>query len=356
MENDNTPLVRVSCSDINNVIKIFFTGISYNFTQVATHTCTVNGLQSFEFTNPVIDGNFFVQTTETKNGDESIPSELPLSTTFLIDTTPPPDPSSIVLFPNPAANGMGVDLQLSGIQWGAIVTVQGMTCETPAPFSGIVNCVGTVGQNGLDGTNNTISISDLAGTNTNTSTGLIVDNDAPSPPIINPINEVDTSITGTAEIDSEILVSGATCSNNPILTDSGGVQEEAPSLGKPGDVITATATDGVGNISNVSLPVIVSGTDNTPPNAPTMNAISNISTVITGTAEVESRITLTNASCSNSPIITNNNGGWSCTLSSSLSAGTQVSATATDAANNTSAATMVTVSTSSAIIFSSGFE
>ena len=355
--NDNTPYVKVYCSEVNNVIKIFFTGFSYNFTQVASHTCTVNGQESFNFVNPVLDGSFKVQTTESKNGFESIPSELPVFNTFFIDTGTPPDPTSISLAPNPAKNGDTVVLNLTGIKWGAHVSVVGMTCSpAAATIDGFIDCSGVVGQNGLDGTNNTITISSNGNLNTNTSTGLIVDNDAPLPPVINPVSDVDTSITGTAEVDSVIAVSGATCSNTPVQTNNSGNWSCSTSGLIAGTVVTATATDGVGNISNASMPVTISGTDNTPPNAPTINAISDISTVITGTAEVASRITLSNASCSNSPVITNNNGDWSCTLVSSLSAGTQVSATATDAANNTSAATVITVTASSAIIFVSGFE
>ncbi len=354
--NDNTPLVRVSCSEPNNTIKLFFTGGSYNFTQVASHLCTVTGLQDFAFTNPVQDGDFFVQTTETKNGDESVPSELPFAASFFINTAPPPDPTSIQLNPNPAANGTAVGLFLSGIQWGAIVTITGMTCETPAPISGFVNCLGTVGQNGLDGTNNTISIANTGNINTNTSTGLIVDNDAPAPPVINPINEADNSITGTAEVNSTISVSGAICSNNPVVTNSSGVWNCVTSGLVAGSAITATATDEVGNESPNSAVVIVTGVDNTPPNAPVVNAILDIDLVITGTAEALSTQTITGANCTNTPVNADNNGDWICHLPLALTVGTLVTVTSTDAANNTSVATQVFVSTSNAIVFSDGFE
>ncbi len=173
---DNTPLVKVFCSSINNTIKIFFTGVNYNFTQVASHICTIdNNYQSFSFTHSIDDGNFRVQTTETKNGDESMPSTLPLSSTFFVDTTTP-DPTWISLSPNPAANGTTVFLQLSGIEWRATVSITGMICSPSlADQIGNVDCSGVVGQNGLDGTDNTITIiDDLGNTNANNSTGLKV--------------------------------------------------------------------------------------------------------------------------------------------------------------------------------------
>lgn len=444
--NDNTPSVRVSCSEAGNIVKIFFTGNAYNFTQVANHTCTVSGFQNFSFSNPVSDGNFLVQTTETKNGDESLPSQLPLSSTFFIDTSPPADPESIQLFPNPAANGMGVELNLSGIEWGAIVTVTGMTCiPTPASVTGLVDCIGFVGQDGLDGTNNTITITGNGNANTNTSTGLIVDNTAPDAPLVNPVVNTDTVITGTAEIGSEISVTGATCTNAPIVADNNGVWScNLSSTLTNGTQVSVTATDGVGNessptvitvgsnnpppnpasivllpnpaadgttvelnLTGIELGAVVTVTgmmcspspatntglvdctgivgqngldgtnnvisisnngntnsntstglivDNTAPTAPLVNLVLNTDTVITGTAEVGSEIVVTGATCTNSPIIADNNGDWSCNLSVPLNEGTQVSITATDGVGNESVASIVNVTTNADDIFKSGFE
>jgi len=209
--------------------------------------------------------------TESKNGYESLPSEMSIGKNLQIDTEPPLDPAIGFLGPNPARDGVQLVLSLAGVEPGAIVSVVGMVCSPEPAFSdGIVDCVGTVGVNGLDGTNNTISVSKDGLTNGNVSMGLIVDNDAPLAPIIDSINTTDVSVTGTAEVASSIALTGATCTN--------------------------------------------------------------------------------------APIVTNNNGDWSCDLSNSLMAGTQVTATSTDAANNTSSATMITVVASGDSVFSSGFE
>jgi hypothetical protein len=86
------------------------------------------------------------------------------------------DPTNITISPNPASNGDMVTVTMAGIAEGSTVTVAGMTCNpTPTDASGNVTCTGTVGQNGLDGINTTITVTNSIGnTNTNTNTGLVV--------------------------------------------------------------------------------------------------------------------------------------------------------------------------------------
>ncbi|MCF6318236.1 MAG: BspA family leucine-rich repeat surface protein [Proteobacteria bacterium] len=265
---DNTPLLRMVCDEPGNVIKIYLTNGIYNFTQVASHTCTTPSANFFEISTTIEDGSFFMQATESKNGDESLPSTITLGPGLLIDTTPP------------------------------------------------------------------------------------------NIPTINPVSDIQTSITGTAEAASTINLSGATCTNSPVMTNAGGNWSCSLSDSLTAGIqITATAADAAGNISDVSLPITISGIDTTPPSAPIINPVSDIQTIITGTAEASSSITITGATCTNSRIMTDRRGNWSCNLPDSLIAGTVVTATATDLANNTSIfAGTVTVSAASEVIFANDFE
>ncbi len=265
---DNTPHVLVGCDEVGNVIKIYLTGGTYDYTQVGGHICTSSPANSFEISLTIEDGNFFMQATESKNGNESLPSTITAAPNLLIDTTPP------------------------------------------------------------------------------------------SAPIIDPVSNIQTTIAGTAEVASTINLIGVACTNSPVMTNAGGNWSCSLSDSlAAGTQITATATDAAGNISDVSLPITVSGIDNTPPSAPIINPVSDIQTIITGTAEVSSIIAITGATCTNSRIMTDRGGNWSCDLSNSLTAGTVVKARAIDLAGNTSLfAGTVTVLAASEVIFANDFE
>ncbi len=57
-------------------------------------------------------------------------------------------------------------LSLTGVQWGALMDVAGMIFSpNPADFDGLVDCTETVGENELDRTDNTITVSINGNTN-----------------------------------------------------------------------------------------------------------------------------------------------------------------------------------------------
>ncbi|WP_144076886.1 Ig-like domain-containing protein, partial [Salinicola socius] len=104
---------------------------------------------------------------------------------------------------------------------------------------------------------------------------------------------------------------------------------------------TVTATDGAGNVSNASAPFTL-GIDTMAPNAPTLSPTDG--TLLTGTAEPGSTVTLTGGD--GDPIgsaITDDNGNWSFQPEQPLDDGTDVTATATDAAGNVSEPATTTV-------------
>ncbi|MGK8542454.1 BapA/Bap/LapF family prefix-like domain-containing protein [Enterobacter cloacae] len=101
--------------------------------------------------------------------------------------------------------------------------------------------------------------------------------------------------------------------------------------------------DGNNNSPNPNTPVDPSDPDTTPPNAPTSLQFSGDGKSVTGTAEPGSTITLKDA---NGNVIgtgkTGSDGNFTVSLGTPLTNGEQVTATATDAAGNTSLGTTIT--------------
>ncbi|MFE8045384.1 Ig-like domain-containing protein, partial [Brenneria goodwinii] len=99
-----------------------------------------------------------------------------------------------------------------------------------------------------------------------------------------------------------------------------------------GETLTAIATDAA---DNASTPVTVAAPDSTPPDAP-VAAISEDGLTVSGTAEAESLVTVTLPDNSTQTTTAAANGTWSITLPEALTAGEQLTATATDEAGNVS--------------------
>jgi len=208
-----------------------------------------------------------------------------------------------------------------------------MTCTpTPTPASGIVTCTGTVGTGAgqITTPDNTVTVTDTNGNiNTMATTGLILDQNAPTPPTINPVDENSTEVTGTAEPGSEINISPVTCDNASVFADTAGnwtcdVTNSAPLT--VGSQITATATDASGNESAPATTTVAGAGTQLPP---TINPTDG--TLITGTGEPGDTITVTddmgNPVCT---AVVAANGTWSCTPTTPPAPGTVLEATATD--------------------------
>jgi len=162
---DTTPDFEVQCTGAGNTITLYVDGAPSG-----THTCNGSGTETIT-SNTIPDGNHQISYTETINGVES-PASSPISVE--VDTTDPNTPTASTN-PNPAKNGDNVTTTVSGVASGDSVSIPGMTCSPNPSTGGDVTCTGTVGQNGLDGTNNTITITDPAGnTNNSADSGLVV--------------------------------------------------------------------------------------------------------------------------------------------------------------------------------------
>ncbi|MBO9624080.1 MAG: BapA prefix-like domain-containing protein [Sphingomonas sp.] len=165
-----------------------------------------------------------------------------------------------------------------------------------------------------------------------------VDAVAPGAPVIAPTNG--TEVSGTAEPGATVTVTDG--SGTVIGTDvADGSGNWSVTPGTPladGTTVSATATDAAGNISGPDTETV----DALAPTAPVLDPSNG--TVLEGTAEPGATVTLTQAD--GTPIGTataDGSGNWAFTPVTPLPDGTQVNATATDAAGNTSGPASTTV-------------
>lgn len=92
-------------------------------------------------------------------------------------------------------------------------------------------------------------------------------------------------------------------------------------------------------VNNVDVHVV---DDNTPPSSPTINTVTSNDTILAGTAEPGSTVTIKAGAITIGTAVTAGNGTFTVTIPAQV-IGTILSATATDAAGNVSVATMITV-------------
>ncbi|MGZ4134321.1 MAG: Ig-like domain-containing protein, partial [Tumebacillaceae bacterium] len=164
----------------------------------------------------------------------------------------------------------------------------------------------------------------------------------PAEPIVNPVTDQDTTVSGTAEAGSTVRV----VTNGMLLSMVTAGLDGSFSIGIPqqqaGVRLDVTATDSAGNVSNVTSVFVKQRVDTTPPDQPTVNGVSDKSTAVSGIAEAGSLITVT----ANGQIIgtgtTGQDDSYFVTIPLQKS-GTILQVTATDVAGNVSATATTTV-------------
>ncbi|WP_275288535.1 Ig-like domain-containing protein, partial [Halomonas elongata] len=210
-----------------------------------------------------------------------------------------------------------------------------------------------------DGTEISATATDEAG-NTSDPTTVTVDGTAPAAPVIieatddvgditDPLASGDSTddttptLIGTAEAESTIEVFQDGVSVGTATADADGNWSFTPDALGDGEVtFTATATDAAGNTSDTSGGFTVT-VDTIAPEAPTVDPTDG--SELSGTAEAGSTVNIdTNGDGETDETVTaDGDGNWSVTPDTPLADGTEVSATATDEAGNTSDPTTVTV-------------
>ncbi|KAB8141140.1 hypothetical protein F8S13_20255 [Chloroflexia bacterium SDU3-3] len=237
---------------------------------------------------------------------------------------------------------------------GITVTVkEGSTtlCTTTSDVNGLWSCTPSVA---LSQGSHTITATatNMAGSAVSGSRSFTVDTSAPSAPSIgSPSAGASSSssqptISGTAEAGSTVTVKESSTTLCTATTNGSGVWSCTPSvaLSEGSHTITATATDAAGNTSAASGSRSFT-VDTSAPSAPSIGSpaagVSSSSSqpTISGTAEAGSTVTVKEGSTTLCTATADGSGVWSCTPSVALSEGGHtITATATDAAGNTSAA------------------
>ncbi|WP_162619508.1 Ig-like domain-containing protein [Salinicola peritrichatus] len=201
--------------------------------------------------------------------------------------------------------------------------------------AGNTSDVGNLGAITIDQTDPAAPTIDSATDNVAPQTGSLANGDA--------TNDNTPELTGTAEAGSTItLYVDETALPDVIPADENGNWSFTTSALGDGDYIfTARATDTAGNVSPAS-PAFTLTVDTVAPDAPTLDATDG--SPITGTAEAGATITLTDGN--GDPIgtaVAGAQGNWSFSPETALADGTEINATATDAAGNVSTSANVTV-------------
>ena len=154
-------------------------------------------------------------------------------------------------------------------------------------------------------------------------------------------NDATLTLTGTAEANATVKVyDGTTFLGSVAANSSGAWTYTTAALANGAHSLTATATDPAGNISVASAAMAVT-VDTVAPNAPVILSEAIVNTnemMLTGTAESNSTVNVFEGTTLLGTVVADNTGAWSYTTNP-LSAGAHVfTATATDAASNTSPA------------------
>jgi len=195
----------------------------------------------------------------------------------------------------------------------------------------------------------TAKATDVAGNISAASTviTLTVDTTAPSAPVITTstatINSTTPTISGTAEASSTVSIyDGSTLLGTAVANGSGAFSYTPTSaLSQAAHAITAKATDVAGNISAAST-VITLTVDTTAPNAPVISTstatVNSTTPTVAGTAEADSTVSIYDGSTLLGTTTANGSGAFSYTSSALSQSAHSITAKATDAAGNASAA------------------
>ena len=165
-----------------------------------------------------------------------------------------------------------------------------------------------------------------------------MDTTPPANPVVNEVGDSDSQITGTAESNATVYAKiGQSEIGRTTGSDTGQfVINISPQ--PAGTLVDVFAEDAAGNVSVATQITVV---DKTAPAAPIVNKVTDQSTTVTGTSEIESEVTVKIGSNSWNGI-TNAEGVFSITIPKQQ-VGTIIEVTAKDGAGNVSAVTQVTV-------------
>ncbi|MGX4847617.1 BapA/Bap/LapF family large adhesin [Enterobacter cloacae] len=333
-------------------------------TLVGTGTADGSGSWSILLNTTLTEGAHSFTALATDAAGNTSASSASFSLT--IDTTPPALPVLISILDDvgnaatPVANGgitndaqptlsgtaeAGSTVKIfdNGVQIGSVTATGGAWSFTPSPA--LSNGPHTL----------TFTATDAAGNASAPTAGYTINVDtlAPAAPVIssviddvgsvigpvtgtNPTNDTRPALSGTAEANATVRIYDGITLVGTVTADASGnwTLPETTTLTQGTHNFTATATDAAGNTSPASVVTTII-VDLTAPNAPagTFNADGS---VLTGTAEAGSTVTIRLADGSTVTTTADSNGAYSYTFLNKQTEGQTLQITATDAAGNTS--------------------
>jgi len=349
--NDKTPTL-IGSAQANSTVKIYDGATLLGST-------TANGSGAWSFTTAALaDGAHSLNATATDVSGNTSTDSLALNIT--VDTVAP-----VPVITNTLLSLKGYVLLTGTSEANSTISIynsaNGALIGTTVTLA---NGTWTFLKTGSGATSFTVTATDLAGNTTQTS-----NLQAPAAPGITSVSpdsgvlgdhitNVNTlTLTGSAQANSTVKVyDGATLLGSATANGSGAWSYTTTALSNGAHSLTATATDGSGNVSSASSATAVT-IDNVAPVAPSITSFSPDSGVVGDHITNGSTVTLTGAAEANSTIkvydgatllgsaTANGSGAWSYTTASLSNGSHSLTATATDTAGNVSAASSVTAVT-----------
>ncbi|KKI55875.1 Ig-like domain-containing protein [Staphylococcus pasteuri] len=302
------------------------------------------------------NGNYVIEipANEDLKGGETLPvtstdkagNTSDKASTVVTDTTAPTVPSV-----NPVTSD---DTQITGkAEPGSTVTVtfpDGTTATGTADDDGnyVINIPSSEDLKG--GETLPVTATDKDGNKSEPATTVVTDTTAPNVPTVNPVTSDDTQITGKAEPGSTVTVTfpdGTTATGT--TDDNGNYVIDIPSNEdlKGGETLPVTSRDKDGNKSDPATTVVA---DTTAPTVPTVNPVTSEDKTITGTAEPNSRVTVTFPDGNTASATTDADGNYVINIPANedLKGGETLPVTATDKDGNQSDPATTTVTDTTA--------
>ncbi|WP_370295176.1 Ig-like domain-containing protein [Rossellomorea marisflavi] len=189
------------------------------------------------------------------------------------------------------------------------------------------------------GTELTVTSTDNAGNVSEGRKVLVIDKTPPSTPIVNKIGDSDDVITGKSERDSQVVIKIGTKLLATGKAGANGTFTIGIKKQKSGVKLSVFASDQTGNKSESVITTVI---DNTAPNAPVVNEVTDKDTKVTGKAESGAYITIMAGQKKLATGKSSNKGTYSIAIKKQK-AGVKLSVTATDESKNKSKVKTTTV-------------
>lgn len=185
----------------------------------------------------------------------------------------------------------------------------------------------------------TVTATDVAGNHGAAAEVTVSDATAPDSPVVNEVSDRSEVITGTTETNATIkaVVDGQEIGT--ATANAEGNYTVAISKLAAGTQIAVTAADVAGNVSEAAEVTVL---DRTAPETPVVTKVTDKDEAITGTTEANATVKAVADGKEIGKATADADGKFTITIEKQT-AGTKIAVTATDAANNQSAATEVTV-------------